>query len=175
MIPGFVFDGIYGQVDKSEAAMPLTMKEALQAVKITLKTSGIDADIIEPTKIDCYISFSKGELSGRLHIIKNTERLVTVEAEVKSDLVRAEAIEKSLLETMKKTTNLLHETDGATLSILDMNEYLYAQNKPAKDGTVIAMVRKGADVEVKEHRSNWLKVKMPSGNYGWIRGQGRKH
>tara|TARA_Y100000782_G_C10188706_1_gene268801 strand:+ start:5078 stop:5845 length:768 start_codon:yes stop_codon:yes gene_type:complete len=61
-----------------------------------------------------------------------------------------------------------HHKDGSTAIVFEPT--LNVMSEPSEKGTALYVIHEGTKVAIQETKENWLKINLPDGNQGWIKG-----
>ena len=165
-VAGAAVDGLFYMFQGAEESLSISMRSTLVAVQRGLKKSGLHASVLEPVEDGYMIAFGNENLDGEIALEKETERLTTLVIKVKSNAMRQDSIERALVVTIREQSKTVRNSDR-----FDFRRHrdIY-ENKDATSKKV-GWFLPGTMLDVTEvPNSDWLKIKMPSGAHGFLKG-----
>jgi len=168
-IPSAVVEPIFGQFGSEERSLPISMRTSLVAVQRSLMDMKLSVDILEIDEDGYNIGFGNDTLSGEIELSGQTEKLTTIDVQVRTR-TREESVELAILDQIEKRA----KTIGAR-ERFDFRTYHYLRKKPSLTSEKVGWYRPGAKLELKKSRdADWLMIKLPSGKHAFLKGSIKK-
>jgi len=165
-IPGALYNVVSDQFSSEEVSFPRSMRATLAATQHSLREMRLNVDILETQEAGGYgIAFTNQKLNGAITLLEQTENLTTIQIKV-TNLTRETSVEHAIIQlietTLKKQTPMAH---------FQMNDYQILRTKPDISAKQVGWFRPGAMLDAKPStKKGWLKVKLPSGDTGYLKG-----
>jgi len=165
-IPAAIVEPIFGQFGSQVRSLPISMRETLVATQHSLLDMGLSVDILEIKDNGYNISFGNETLSGVIRLHSQTEKLTTIDMQVKTK-TRKESVEKAVLDQIEENSKSVGKHER-----FDFHLYNYLRQKPEIESKQIGWYRPGAQLAVKKvfKAPEWLNVKLPSGGHAFFKG-----
>jgi len=166
-IPGAMYGMVANQFSGEEESFAYNMDLTLAATQQALLEMQIDIDILEIQDNGGYsIAFNNNKLEGKITLSKQTPRLTTVYARVRST-TREESVERAIIQMitaeLKKPSRSAH---------FHKNQFHNLRAKPDIRSRRLGWYRPGARLAAHiSTTKGWLKVKMPSGKMAYLKGK----
>ncbi len=165
-VAGAAVEGMVYMFRGEEESFSITMRSALVAAQRGLKQADLDVDLLEPDANGYLIGFGNENLTGQIHLEKQTSSLTTIEVKVRAGAMREDSIERALLTSIREQAKKARRGDR-----FDFRGYKSLREKPEDRSNKVGWYRPGAMLEVYEmSKSDWLRIKMPSGKQAFFKG-----
>lgn len=170
-IPSAIVEPIFGQFGSEERSLPISMRTSLVATQRALREMKLDIDVLETDEHGYNIAFANETLNGEIELRQQTEKLTTIEVQVRSK-IRKSSIETAVLDLIEKKSKGVGRR-----SRFDFRGYHELREKPDLKAKKLGWYRPGALLEVSQvhNRPEWLKLKLPSGKHAYLRGSIQQH
>jgi len=165
-VPGVLYEAVANQFFGKEKSFPYSMDSTMAGIQRSLWKMSLDADIVEVQEHGGYgIQFGNGTIDGTITLRKQTTKLTTLYVHVTSS-TREESVEDAIIkqigEELQKSGSHIH---------FNTRTYNNLRKKPSLSGARIGWYRPGAMLDATGSGiDDWLKVKLPSGKYGYLKG-----
>jgi len=165
-VPGALVEVVAGQFVGQEVSVAYSMRRTIASIQSSLRTMKLDIDLLEVEDNGGYsIAFGNTQLDGTINLRRQTERLTTIYIKVRTH-TREESVETAVIGLVKK--NLKNLPNGVSFIKIG---FKVVREKPIQHATRLGWYRIGARLNVLPDNNNeWLKIKLPSGHSGYIRG-----
>jgi len=164
-VAGAAVEGVVYMFKGEEESFSIAMRSALVAVQKGLQNADLNVDVLEPVEKGHMVDFGNGKLAGHIHLEKQTSRLTTIEVKVRDGGMREDSIERALLDSIRVQAKKVNEADR-----FDFRGYKDVHEKPEDTSDRVGWYRPGAFLDVqKMSKSEWLRIKMPSGKVAFIK------
>jgi len=165
-VGGAVMDGAMFMFSSEKESLAVPMRAALVASQRTLNGMALTANIIEPKDDGYILAFTNGSLSGTVVLVHETSHLTTMGVHVNKGMGREQSVEKAIISGIRNASKNISTRDH-----FDFNRYqnIHAQTSTATNK--VAWYIPGSKFKVFHTRKDgWLKVKLPSGKHGFLKG-----
>ena len=168
-IPGVLANQAMDFFKGEETSLPLDMQASLASVQQGLEKMSLHVNVLEPVEDGYLVEFGNGELDGDIQLKRQTDQLTTMSISAHRGLSHQESVEEAMVRAVTEVSEQLAADEKFNFDAYDR---VYA--KPDKKSAELAWFRKGEKLHVDKSRiSGWLKLKLPSGNTGFIKGSFR--
>ncbi len=168
-VGGVVVDRAANLMDSEKVSLPLAMNQSLAAVQGALRIMQFEVDLLEPEKSYGYVAlFGNSKLDGSITLQPETDNLTTYSVQVHANngLSRRESVETAITDEIAKQGK--KQQPGATF---DFRHYNLIRARPERSAPRVGWFRTGSRLPVKlSMNPGWLKITMPSGNKGFLKG-----
>ena len=165
-IPGALANHAVDFFSGQETSLPLDMQVSLASVQQGLEKMSLHVNVLEPVEDGYLVEFGNGELDGDIHLKRQTEQLTTMSISAHRGLSHQESVEEAMVRAITDVSEQL-----AADVRFDFDGYGRVYATPDKKSGELAWFRKGEKLHVDESRMvGWLKLKLPSGKAGFIKG-----
>jgi len=167
-VGGAAVEGMVYMFKGEEESFSITMRSALVATQRGLEKADLHVDLLEPKEGGYLIGFGNENLTGQIDLEKQTRSLTTIEVKVRGGAIREDSIERALLISIREQAKRARSSDR-----FNFRGYKYVREKAEKSSKRVGWYRPGAMLDVHEmgKSSQWLRVKLPSGKQGFIKGK----
>ncbi|WP_232726381.1 SH3 domain-containing protein [Mariprofundus ferrinatatus] len=165
-IPGALFEVAANQFIGKEKSYPANMRKTLTGVQQSLQSLKLDVDVLEIQQDGGYgIGFGNERLDGEITLRTQTPELTTVYIKVKGSS-REESVEHAIIEVIDEKLKRLPAS-----AHMDTSKYNNLRQDPSVKSPRVGWFRPGASLEVTQSGAReWLKIKLPSGDYAYLKG-----
>jgi len=165
-IGGSAVEGLAYLLGGENASFPISMRATLVAVQKGLKKADLDASVLEPVEDGYLIAFGNENLDGKVTLKRQTKSLITISVKVRSGATREESVERALVDTIRKNSETVKRYEH-----FDFGRYRNIRAEPKALAKQVGWYLPGKPLEVKPLKdSQWLRIKMPSGKTGYLKG-----
>jgi len=165
-IPGALIGGVVGYFQGQEESLPVSMQISLASVQHGLHRMDLAVDVLEPVKEGYAIEFGNEKLDGIIKLKRQTSKLTTVSIIVHHGVSRQKSVEQAIMKAIRKAS----ERRGVHKKF-NFRGYHYVRVKPSIKTERIGWYRPGAMLEAnKSRKEGWLRIKMPSKKWGYLKG-----
>jgi len=165
-IPGALIGGTVGFFHGQDESIPVSMQTSLASVQQGLRRMELDVDVLEPVKNGYAIGFGNEKLDGTVKLKQQTPKLTTVSIIVRRGVARQKSVEQAIMKEIRKVS----ERRGANKKF-DFRRYHNVRIKPSIQTQRVGWYRPGAQLEAsKSRKAGWLRIKMPSRKWGYLKG-----
>jgi len=165
-VPEVLVQGAVDFFHGQEESLPVSMQTSLVSVQQGLRTMKMDVDVLESVKEGYVIGFGHGTLDGTVELKRQTPMLTTISVAVHQGIGRQKSVEQAII---KEVRNISGRT--GTDQRFDFRGYQNIRLKPSTRAERIGWFRPGALLKAKKaQRAGWIKVRMPSGGWGYLKG-----
>ena len=165
-VGGAAVDGVMYLFKSEKESLPIEMRVALVATQRTLVQMQLQPNIIEPVKDGYIMEFAQNDLEGSVRLTHETGHLTTISVRVQKGVGRAKSIGKAIFEGVREQADKVRRNNR-----FDFRAYNNIRQAASVDSERVGWYIVGTKLDVspiKEH--GWLRVKMPSGKRGFIKG-----
>jgi len=166
-VPGVLVEGAVSLFRSEEEGLPAGLSRTLASVQQSLRRMDLDVDILEPDRNrDGYrLVFGNERLDGLIKLRRQTAKLTTVAVRVRHGALRETAVEKAIMKMVRELA-----TGRGGRRRFDFRGYRHIHKKPELKSGRIGWYRAKARLEVvRTHRAGWLRLRLPSGQWGYIK------
>ncbi|MDQ6959351.1 MAG: SH3 domain-containing protein [Mariprofundaceae bacterium] len=164
-IPGALIGGAVGYFQAQEESLPVSMQISLASVQQGLHRMDLAVDVLEPVKEGYAIEFGNEKLDGIIELKRQTPKLTTVSFIVHHGVSRQKSVEQAIMKAVRK------ESERRSVQNFNFRGYHYIRIKPSIKTERIGWYRPGAILEAsKSRKEGWLRIKMPSKKWGYLKG-----
>jgi len=169
-IPSAIVEPIFGQFGSEERSLPVSMRNTLVATQRGLLDMKLTVDVLEIDEDGYNITFGNETLSGEIELRQQTEKLTTIEVQVKTR-TRKESVEEAVLDQIEGDKKKVRKRDR-----FNFKDYHYLRQKADLKSRKLGWYRPGAQLSVKKVHKHpqWLRLKLPSGHYAFLKGSVKK-
>jgi len=165
-IPGMVVERAVGFFSGQEASLALDMQRSLVAVQQGLERMDLHVNVLEPVAGGYLIEFGNGELDGGVHLQRQTQNLTTLTVSAHRGMSHQDSVETAIIKEVRSLSEL-----GREDARFDFTGYEGVYVKPDESSNKVGWFLPGQKLNVsKSHKAGWLKIKLPSGQGGYIKG-----
>jgi len=165
-IPGALIGGAVGFFRGQNESIPVSMQTALASVQQGLRRMDLEVDVLEPIKEGYGIEFGNEKLDGTVKLKQQTLKLTTVSIIVRRGMARQESVEQAIMKEVRNISGRKSMREK-----FDFRGYHYVRSKPSLQTQRIGWYRPGAQLEAaKSRKRGWLRIKMPSRKWGYLKG-----
>lgn len=165
-IPGALIEGTVNYLQSQEESLPVNMQTALAAVQQGLRRMDLAVDVLEPVKEGYAIGFGNEELDGTIEVKKQTTMLTTVAIIAQRGVSREKSVEQAIIKVIRDVSEQRKNMN------FDFKGYRHIRILPSINAQRIGWYRPGASLKINQTRKNdWLRIKMPSGKWGYLQGR----
>ncbi len=170
-IPSAIVEPVFGQFGSQERSLAISMRTALVATQQSLLDMKLSVDVLEIDKDGYNIVFGNDTLSGGIELRRQTEKLTTIEVKVTTS-TREESVETAVLDLIEGKAGRISKHQR-----FNFRGYHNLRKRPDLSAEKVGWYRPGALLAAKKyHRQpEWLKLKLPSGHYAFLKGSIQKH
>ena len=166
-VAGAAVEGMVYMFKGEEESFSITMRSALVASQRGLKRADLHVDLLEPVEDGYEIGFGNENLTGEISLQKQTSSLITMEVRVRAGAMREDSIERALLESIRDQAKKAKRSDR-----FNFRGYKYIREKEDAKSKRVGWYRPGAMLDVRKvGKSEWLRIKMPSGKQAFLKGE----
>lgn len=165
-VPGALITAAADQFSGVEKSIPTNMQISLAAAQQSLREMKLDADVLEIQEDGGYgIAFGNKKLDGTITLRRQTPVLTTIHVEVRS-IFRESSVEDAIIEMIEAKVSKISKK-----SRFRKKGYNNLRAEPTVSSVQIGWFKPNASLEVsKSEKSEWLKIKLPSGKTGYLKG-----
>jgi len=165
-IPGALIGGTVDFLRSQKESLPVSMQTSLASVQQGLHRMDLAVDVLEPVKEGYATEFGNEKLDGTIKLKRQTSKLTTVSVIVHRGMGRQSSVEQAIM----KEVRMVSERRGVHKKF-DFRGYHYVRAKPSIKAKRIGWYRPGAMLKAKKSRKKgWLRIKMPSKKWGYLKG-----
>lgn len=165
-IPGVVVERAVGYFKGQEASLALDMQHSLLAVQQGLERMDLHVNVLEPVAGGYLVEFGNGELDGGVHLQRQTQNLTTLSVSAHRGMSHQDSVELAIIKEVRSYSEQMTED-----ARFDFTGYKGVYVKPDEDSNKVGWFLPGQKMHVsKSVRVGWLKIKLPSGQVGYIKG-----
>jgi len=165
-IPGVVVESAVGSFKGQDASLVMDMQRSLVAVQQGLERMDLHVNVLEPVAGGYLIEFGNGELDGGVQLKRQTQNLTTLTVTAHRGLSHQDSVETAMIKEVRSASEQL--TEGARF---DFTGYKGVYVKADEGSNKVGWFLPGQKLHVsKSHKAGWLKIKLPSGQGGYIKG-----
>jgi len=165
-LPGVLANQAVSFFKGQEASLPMDMQASLASVQQGLEKMSLHVNVLEPVEDGYLVEFGNGQLDGDIHLKRQTEQLTTMSISAHRGLSHQESVEDAMVRAI---TDVSEQLSGDMRFQFDGYGRVYA--KPDVKSGELGWFRKGEKLHVeKDRKLGWLKLKLPSGKAGFIKG-----
>jgi len=166
-IPAVLVDRAVGFFSGQEASLPVSMQQALVGVQQGLAGMDLQVDVLEPDEDGYAMEFGNGKLDGDIQLKRQTGNLTTLTVSAHRGMSHQTSVEVALVKEVQQASQQAGENES-----FNFDGYGKVYVKPDERAKSIGWFRPGAMLNVSESKpSGWLKIKMPSGKNGYLKGK----
>ncbi len=163
-IPGVLVERAVSFFSGQEASLPVGMQQALVGVQQGLKQMGLQVDVLEPIEDGYAVEFGNGELDGGVQLKRQTRSLTTLTVSAHRGLTHEASVEQAMVKAIRLATEQTNKDIR-----FDFQGYRKIYAKPDTGKRHVGWFRPGAMLHVtKNKHPGWLKIKLPSGQAGYV-------
>ncbi|MDQ6987300.1 MAG: SH3 domain-containing protein [Mariprofundaceae bacterium] len=164
-IPGVLVDRAVSFFSGQEASLPVGMQQALVGVQQGLGQMGLQVDVLEPVEEGYAVEFGNGELDGDILLKRQTKSLTTLTVSAHRGLTHEASVERAIVKEIRQATEQMNNDAS-----FDFQGYRKIYVRPDSGKRYVGWFRPGAMLHVtKSNHPGWLKIKLPSGQAGYVR------
>ncbi len=164
-VPGVLVEGAVNFFRSQEESLAIDMKTALASVQYGLHKMDLDINVLEPVDDGYAITFGNRKLDGLLTLKRQTARLTTLSITVRRGVMRQRSVETAIL----KAIHAVAERSSRPRRV-SLRGFRNIRARPSLKARRIGWYRPGALLAVeKSRRKDWLRIKMPSGRWGYLK------
>jgi len=164
-VAGAAVEGVVYMFKGEEESFSITMRSALVATQRGLHRADLEVDLLEPVERGYEIGFGNKSLTGQISLTKQTNSLTTMEIKVRDGAMREDSIERALIMSIREQAKKATNSDR-----FDFTVYKDIHAKADEQSKRVGWFRPGARLDVqKVGRSEWLRIKMPSGKQAFLK------
>jgi len=165
-MPGALIEDAIKFFRGREESFPVNMESLLAAVQQGLRQVDLGVDVLEPAGKGYAMDFGNEKLDGTMELKRQTPMLTTISIIVHRGIGRQHSVEQAILRVIRDVS----ERKNAQKKF-DFAGYRYIRTQPSMKMRSIGWYRHDALLEVsKSGTAGWLKIKMPSGEWGYLKG-----
>jgi len=165
-VPEALVQGAVDLFRSQEESLPVSMQTSLASTQQGLRMMKLDADVLEPVKEGYAIGFGNETLDGTVELKRQTSMLTTISVAVHQGIGRQKSVEQAIIKELRNQSERM-----GTDQRFDFRGYQDIRLKPAIKAKRIGWFRPGAMLNAKKTRkTGWIKVRMPSGGWGYLQG-----
>ena len=166
-VAGAAVEGVVYMFKGEEESFSISMRSALVAAQRGLRKADLEVDVLEPVENGYEIGFGNKNLTGQIALKRQTSSLTTMEVKVRAGAMREDSIERALLVSIREQSKRAKNSDK-----FSFRGYKYIREKEDAKSKRVGWYRPGAMLDVKKiGKSEWLRIKMPSGKQAFIKGE----
>ncbi len=166
-VPGGLIEGVVDFFRSQEESLPASMQNALASVQQGLRQMELDVDVLEPVGEGYAIGFGNDRMDGTIGLKRQTPMLTTVSIIVHRGVGRQHSVEQAILKVVQEVS--AHRNTHKRFNFLG---YHNIRIQPLIKSRRVGWYRPGALLELdKSRRSGWLRIDMPSGKWGYLKGK----
>jgi len=165
-IPGVLANQAMDFFKGEETSLTLDMQASLASVQQGLEKMSLHVNVLEPVEDGYLVEFGNGELDGDIHLKRQTDQLTTMSISAHRGLAHQESVEEAMV---RSVSDVSEQLAGDVRFNFDGYDRVYA--KEDVNAGELGWFRKGEKLHVDIGREpGWLKLKLPSGKTGFIKG-----
>jgi len=166
-VPGALIEGAVNFFRSQEESLPVNMRKSLASVQQGLRRMELDVDVLEPVQEGYAIQFGNEKLDGTIELKYQTAMLTTISIIVHRGVGRQNSVEQAIIKMIRKVSE-----QKDTHAKFNFMRYHNVRVKPSIKTQRIGWYRPGAFLEAsKSRKDGWLRIKMPSGKWGYLKGK----
>ena len=163
-LQGSVVDSVAHLFQGTDVSIPKNAPAALAVAQQALRKLSLDVDVLEPVDGGYEILLGNEKLNGNMKIRSEAKTLTTIFVRVREGMSRHTAIEEAVVDAVREQAK-----NPDTQKEFDMHDYLPLYKTMKEGAKQCGWYRKGGWVEIaKVGENNWLQLKLPSGENGYL-------
>jgi len=166
-VPGALVEGAVNFFRGQKESLPVNMKNSLAAVQQGLRRMELDVDVLEPVDEGYAIEFGNEKLDGTMELKRQTPMLTTISIIVHRGVARQNSVEQAIIKVIRDVSERRNARKKFNFA-----GYHNIRTQPSIKMQQIGWYRSGALLEAgKSRKEGWIRIKMPSGKWGYLKGK----
>ncbi len=166
-VPGTLIGGVVDFFKSQDKSLPVGMQYSLASVQQGLRRMELDVDVLEPVGEGYAIGFGNDKMDGRIGLKYQTPMLTTVSIIVHRGIGRQNSVEQAILNVIQEVSERRD-----THRKFNFLGYHNIRAQPSIKSQRLGWYRPGALLTVnKSRKDGWLRIKMPSGKWAYLKGK----
>ena len=167
-VPGALIEVAATQFKSEEKSFPRHISTTLAAVQASLSSMKLDVDVLEIQENGYAIAFGNEKLDGKITLEEMTPKLTTMQIKVRRKM-REASVEQAIIASVEARLDRMKKNRKQSFQFAGYDNLMTEPDAKTKR---VGWYRKSAKLETyRNGKSEWLKVKLPSGKTAYMRSE----